>query len=216
MKQLKWLTRKATIFLVLIVSLFSCKNDDEVIRIDGTTLGTEETHFQTEPFPGNNDKFTHCREKNSNHYYFTASENCCIYEVRALDAVSEGYDNRYEAIGGVEFNFDKGFFYLFAGTGTYGERPNDYVFGGGTTADQGPEPISFSADGSFSIHQFGVGNFEKRCSDWAELNPRCVAWNTEVIGQSTPDRKEVDVMIIWSDCDRVVVDTGYVHMWREW
>lgn len=81
---------------------------------------------------------------------------------------------------------------------------------------QGPDSISFNADGSFSILQFGVGNFEKRCGDWADRNTRCIAWNKEIIGESTPDRKEVDVMIIWSDCDRVVIDTGYIHMWREW
>lgn len=226
------------LFILAILLLFhSCDQEEELSPIKGVGPTGEcfthnylvdeeqrecvcpsETHYVLEhPIgaPTINSQ-PYCREKKDNNYFYKANSKCCIYEVDRPSNVNAGYENRYEAIGSAEFDFDNLNFHLFMGSGDYGERTNGSVFGGAIGLDQAAETISFNSDGSFSIHMAGIGNFEKRCEDWAERNPKCTYWTTETIGKSNADRTEVDLMIIWKDCDEVVVDTGRIHMWREW
>ncbi len=171
-----------------------------------------ETHFELPLYEGIEDHhLPFCRPKEDRYYYFTATDNCCL---------NNGEFKGYNEIGLATVFFpNQGDLLLSGGDGSslYSEYARIFT-PIGLGFPHGHDGIQEQMDGSFKIHFRGFSMKPENCSNLAEASSRCDnnTITVETTGQSTVDRKEIDLTLVWRDCDGEVIDTGAIHMWRDW
>ena len=152
-----------------------------------------------------------CREKNDYLYYVQFEGNNCIWGLRNdfLEMSPIGFWQFAEADNGYENDFFVDIYFVEGSSSAFiGEQfsPNGDTGTGITIEDRD--------DGKVEINLVTDVVHVNKCYDWSEKTERNSVRGYGH-GISNVGNTKVDIEVLYKDVDGLVLDTAYIHLWKE-